>query len=63
MEFRLLNFSSANIKPSETAQLLQSTNVAGTIPVTLGSTAQSILFSQLLNWILLPVKLYSELFL
>jgi hypothetical protein len=49
MEFVLSKFSSANIKLSEIPHTLLSTNVAGMIPFNLGSTAQSILFSQILN--------------
>jgi hypothetical protein len=45
----LLKFSSANIAYSGIPQSLQSTNVAGIIPVILGSTVLSILVSQLLN--------------
>ena len=49
MELGFLKFSSANINPSRIPQSLLSTNVAGIIPVILGSTAQSILVSQLLT--------------
>ena len=49
MELGLLKFSSASVNPSGTPQSLLSTYVAGIIPVMLGSKAQSILFSQLLN--------------
>jgi hypothetical protein len=49
MEFRLLNISSANIKPSGIPKSLHSTHMAGIIPFIFGSTAQSILVSQLLN--------------
>ena len=48
MEWGLLKFSSANINPYGMPQSLP-TNVAGIIPVILGSTAQSILVFQLLN--------------
>jgi len=49
MELGLLKFSSANINPSGIPQSLLSTNVAGIIPVILGSRAQSIVVSQSLN--------------
>jgi len=49
MELGPLKFSSANINPSGITQSLLSTYVDGIIPVILGSTAQSILVSQLLN--------------
>ena len=49
MEFGLLNFSSDNIKLSEIPQSLLSTNVVRIIPVNFGSTAQSILFSKVIN--------------
>jgi len=49
MGFGLLNFSSATNKLSEITQILISANVTGIIPVTFGSTAQSILSSQMIN--------------
>jgi hypothetical protein len=49
MQFGLLKFSSANIKHSEIPQSLPPTNVAGIIPFNLGSTAQTIMVSQMLN--------------
>ena len=49
MEFRLLDFSSTDIKPSGIPQSLQSIHVARIIPFIIGSMAQSILGSQLLN--------------
>jgi hypothetical protein len=49
LEFGLLKCLSAKIKPSGIPNSLLSTNVAGIIPVILGSTAQSVLVFQLLN--------------
>jgi hypothetical protein len=49
MELGLLKFSSADVNPSGIPQSLLFTNVAGIIPVALGSTFQSILVSQLIN--------------
>jgi len=49
MGFGLLKFSSANIKLSEITQTLISTNMTGIIPDNIGSIAQYILFSQMLN--------------
>jgi len=49
MELGLLKFAPANINPCGIPQSLLSTNVVGIIPVILGSTAKSILVSQLLN--------------
>jgi len=48
MEFELMKFWSANIKLSDIPQSLLYTNVAGNFPVHLRSTAQFILFSQML---------------
>jgi len=45
----LFQFSSVNIKHSGIPQSLKSTNVAGIIPVILGSAVLSILVSQLLK--------------
>jgi hypothetical protein len=49
LEFGLLKFSFGNIELSDIPQSLLSTNAAGIIPVHLGSTAQSVLFFQMLN--------------
>jgi hypothetical protein len=49
MEFALLKFTYINFKLSEIPQSLLSTNVTGIIPVNLGSSAQFISFSQMLN--------------
>jgi len=49
VQFRLLKLSSANIKLSVIPQSLLRTNAAGIMPVNLGSTAYSILFSQMLH--------------
>jgi len=49
MSMELFQFSSVNIKHSGIPQSLKSTNVAGIIPVILGSAVLSILVSQLLK--------------
>jgi hypothetical protein len=49
MKFEMLKFSSAKTKISEISQSLLNTTKAGVIPLYLGSTAQTILVSQMIN--------------